>query len=359
MNPTLSSSSPCLAFLPLKPLSSSSSSAPFLAFPSPKPLTLRAYSATPDSVSVSKPNTKNPSFARKLQSFSKTAVLVGAAVLMVGKLSNFPAKADSAPTLVEQEPAFLEEKEAEENQTSPLLPPMIAQEDVFHKEKQGEKTQDPKPNQTPSLSEFLESDEDVIEAMKSLIYQKIENYEDEEALSILSRLVSAQPNVTDWKFLFGRLLGDMGQTEKARKVFEEVLQSNPFSYETLFENALLMDRCGEGEAVFKRLEELLALAREEKRVNEARDVRFIMAYLHFLHNNVDLALMSYQELAEEDPSDYKPYFCRGVIYKTLDMNDEAEEQFVKYDKLSPRRYQPEEHWSRRTPSSKTRNVRRR
>ncbi|KAK8661042.1 hypothetical protein V6N13_051944 [Hibiscus sabdariffa] len=121
---------------------------------------------------------------------------------------------------------------------------MITQEIAFVEEKEGEKTQDPKPKQTLSLSEFLESNDELAEELKSYIYQKIENHEDEEALSILNSLISAQPNVTHWKFLFGRLLGDMGQTEKARKVFEEILQSNPFSYETLFENALLMDRCG-------------------------------------------------------------------------------------------------------------------
>ncbi|KAE8654741.1 protein SLOW GREEN 1 [Hibiscus syriacus] len=249
MYPALATlSSPCLAFLPLKSLSSSASSASFLGFPSPKPLRLWACSAKPDSVPVSETNSWNRPLAQKLQSFAKTAVLVGATALMVGKFSNFPAKAEPAPAMVEREPAFREEKE------------------------EAEKTQDAKQKQTSPLSEFLESNEDAIEALGSLLYQNLENHEDEEALSILNRLVSAQPEVTDWKFLLARLLGEMGQKENARKVFEEILQSNPFSFEALFENALLMDRCGEGEAVLKRLEEALALAQEEKKAKEARDV---------------------------------------------------------------------------------------
>ncbi|KAK8522686.1 hypothetical protein V6N13_115644 [Hibiscus sabdariffa] len=362
MNLTLAAfSSPCLVFLPLKLLPSSSSSAPFLA---PKPLRLRACSAKPDSVPVLKPKCKNRSFAQKLQSFSKSAVLIGVAAFMVGKFSDFPAKADTAPAMVEQEPAFLEEeeeaaaeektREAEKKQASPVLLAMIAQEHAFVEEKEGEKTQDPKPKQTLSLSEFLESNEELVEVLKSYIHEKIENHEDEEAFSILNNLISAQPNVTHWKFLFGRLLFDMGQTEKARKVFDEILKSNPFNYETLFEYALLMDRCGEGEAVLKRLEEVLARAKEEEKVEEARDVRFIIAYMHFVQNNVDLGLMSYQELADDDPSDYKPYFCRGMIYKTLDMNDEAREQFLRCDKLEPRWNQVEGH--RRKPS-KTKSAR--
>ncbi|XP_039054770.1 protein SLOW GREEN 1, chloroplastic-like [Hibiscus syriacus] len=327
MYPALATlSSPCLAFLPLKSLSSSASSASFLGFPSPKPLRLWACSAKPDSVPVSETNSWNRPLAQKLQSFAKTAVLVGATALMVGKFSNFPAKAEPAPAMVEREPAFREEKE------------------------EAEKTQDAKQKQTSPLSEFLESNEDAIEALGSLLYQNLENHEDEEALSILNRLVSAQPEVTDWKFLLARLLGEMGQKENARKVFEEILQSNPFSFEALFENALLMDRCGEGEAVLKRLEEALALAQEEKKAKEARDVRFIIAQIQFLQNNVEGAFMTYQELAKEDPSDYRPYFCQGMIYTLLDRNDEAKEQFARYKKLSPRKHQVEGYL--RTPLSK-------
>ncbi|KAK8583038.1 hypothetical protein V6N13_069802 [Hibiscus sabdariffa] len=356
MNPALAAfSSPCLAFLPPKPLSSS---ALFSAFPSRRPLKLRACSAKPDPVPVSEQKSKNRPLAQKLQSFAKTAVLVGATGLMVGKFLNFPAKADSPPAMVEQEPVFLEEKvEAEktqdpkQKQTSRLSPEMVEEKSVFFDEKEvGEKTQDPKQKQTSPLSEFLESNEEAIEALKSLLYQKLENHEDEEALRILNRLVSAQPEVTDWKFLLARLFGDMGQTENARKMFEEILQSNPFSFEALFENALLMDRCGEGENVLKRLEEALALAQEEKKAKEARDVRFIIAQIYFLQNNVDGALTSYQELAKEDPSDYRPYFCQGMIYSLLDRNDEAKEQFAKYKKLSPRKHQVEGYL--RTPLSK-------
>ncbi|KAK8619556.1 hypothetical protein V6N13_135839 [Hibiscus sabdariffa] len=101
-------SSPCLAFLPSKSLSSS---ALFLAFPSRMTLKLRACSAKPDSVLVSEPNNKIRPLAQKLQSFVKMDVLVGATGLMVGKFFNFPAKADSSPAMVEQELAFFGSKD--------------------------------------------------------------------------------------------------------------------------------------------------------------------------------------------------------------------------------------------------------
>ncbi|GMY18030.1 protein SLOW GREEN 1, chloroplastic [Fagus crenata] len=124
--------------------------------------------------------------------------------------------------------------------------------------------------------------------------------------------IQAQPNVTEWKFLMARLSSDMGDTENARKVFEEILESNPLWFEALFENALLMDGVGK--------------------------------------KNVDEALKSYQELAKEDPNDFRPYFCQGMIYRLLDRNVEAREQFTKYRQLSPKKFEVEGYL--RTPLSR-------
>ncbi|XVF02937.1 hypothetical protein REPUB_Repub04eG0217700 [Reevesia pubescens] len=97
-----------------------------------------------------------------------------------------------------------------------------------------------------------------------------------------------------------------------------------------------MDRCGEGEAVIKRLEEALTIAQDDKKFNEARDVRLIMVQTQFLQKNVEEALKSYQELAKEDPSDFRPYFCPGMIYSLLDRKAETKEQFAKYMEIHQR-----------------------
>lgn len=136
-----------------------------------------------------------------------------------------------------------------------------------------------------------------------------------------------------------RLYNEMGDKENAHKVFEEILAVNPLSFEALFENALLMDRRGEGEAVIKRLEEALEVAERENKVKEARDVKFIMAQIQFLQKNVEESLKLYQELTNEDPNDFRPYFCRGMIYSLLDKNVEARDQFDKYKKLSPKKFE--------------------
>ncbi|KAG5024959.1 hypothetical protein JHK86_020873 [Glycine max] len=200
------------------------------------------------------------------------------------------------------------------------------------------------------LSDLLETNAEALAALKSLLQQKLELGEDDEALAILKRLITAQPDAADWKFLAARLTAETGDSDSARGYYEEVLAANPLSFEALFENALLMDRCGEGEAAMRRLEEALRVAEEDKMAKEARDVKLIMAQIMFLQKNVDEALVIYNQLTKEDPRDFRPYFCRGMIYSLLDRNEEAKEQFAKYRELSPKKFEVDGYL--RTPLSR-------
>ncbi|XP_061995104.1 protein SLOW GREEN 1, chloroplastic [Rosa rugosa] len=242
--------------------------------------------------------------------YAKAAILIGVTATVFHNSSKLLARADPPPpaTLTEEEEAAAPNQGQNETQASPL-------------------------------SDFLGSNSDAVDALKSLLQQKLENGEDDEALKILQRLAAAQPSVTEWKFLMARVLSEMGETGSARQVFEEILKSNPLSFEALFENALLMDRSGEGHAVIRRLEEALAVAEEENKAKEARDVKLIMAQIQFLQKNVEDALSSYNELVKEDPKDFRPYFCRGMIYSLLERNEEAKEQFEKYRQLSPKKFE--------------------
>ncbi|KAL3578271.1 hypothetical protein D5086_019775 [Populus alba] len=269
---------------------------------------------------ASSPSSSNDTFknplTQTLKTLSKTAILIGVTASMAGKFPALPAKAETPAALTEQNPTLEEEEEGIEKHQN----------------------QNQSDASTP-LEAFLESNAEAIESLKSLLQQKLEKGQDDDALNILKHLVSAQPEVTEWKFLMARLLNEMCRVQDARNVFEEILVANPLSFEALFENALLMERSGEGDAVIRRLREALDIAEEENKVKEARDVRLIMAQIQFLQKNVEEALESYQELSKEDPKDFRPYFCRGMIYSLLDRNEEAKEQFAKYRELSPKKFE--------------------
>ncbi|CAI0458369.1 unnamed protein product [Linum tenue] len=322
MNSTLATS-----FLHLKVPSSSSSLSSFNSTSQLPPLLNSTRIAHPQPSSIPTitaclPNPHPPLIIQRLKTLAKAAVLIAASASAAAHFSVLhPAKAEppaaAAATLAEKD------EDSSSSSSSSFASP---------------------------LSEFLVGNTEAVESLKSLLQQKLESREDEEALKILTRLVAAQPAAVEWKFLMARLYNEMGQSQNARKVFEEILSVNPLSFEALFENALLMDKSGEGEAVIARLENALQIAEEENKVKEARDVRLIMAQIQFLQKNIEEAMRIYQELSKEDPKDFRPYFCRGMIYSLLDKNEEAKQQFLKYRELSPKKFEVDGYL--RTPLSR-------
>lgn len=297
--------------------------------PSFRPLNSRNFAiikASSDCHSSSNSSSSPSNRNSLISSLKTTAAAIVFAAAVFGKFHQLPARA-----------------------SPPAPPPTLEkEEEILQEETQKGRIEEDQENSP--LTQFLESNSEAVQALKSLLQQKLEVGEDEEGLKILRKLSSAQPENTEWKFLMARLLNEMGKTQESREVFEEILAKNPLSFEALFENALLMDKCGEGAAVIRRLEEALRIAEEENKVKEARDVRFIMAQVQFLQKNVEEALTSYEELEKEDPKDFRPYFCKGMIYTLLDRNKEAREQFAKYRELSPKKFEVEGYL--RTPLSR-------
>ncbi|KAI3921033.1 hypothetical protein MKX01_036012 [Papaver californicum] len=255
------------------------------------------------------------SIIRKIKSTAGTLILSSATALMIGKLSSLPARAESPIAIVEE---LKEETKVESKET-------LSQELEITNESK--------------LPQFLESSPEAINALKSLVEQKLDIGEDEEVLAILKRIVEAQPNEVQWKFMMARVLNELGRIAESRMVFDEILREDPLCYEALLQNSLLMDQNGEGEAAMHRLEGALKLAVEEHKHESAREIRLIMAQLQFLQNKVENALNSYKVLANEDPSDYRPFFCLGCIYTLLELNDEAKMQFAKCHELNPEKFE--------------------
>ncbi|XP_058735637.1 protein SLOW GREEN 1, chloroplastic [Vicia villosa] len=297
-------------------------------FPPNLPLRLRHRRLTV------KAHSSNSPVIHHLKNIAGAAVFAAATATAALTFSPFPARAEPPPTLTE----VLPETEIETETDTALA------------------GGDTDTGITSPLSEFLETNYESSspEALKSLLQQKLDLGEDEEALKILKHLISSQPEVSDWKFLAARLTTEIGDTDSARSFYDEILKSNPLSFEALFENALLMDRCGEGDALIEQLEDAMRVALEDNKEKEGRDVRLIIAQILFLRKSVDEALGLYEILIKEDPNDFRPYFCRGVIYTLLDKNDEAKEQFAKYRELSPKKFEVDGYL--RTPLSKIKDF---
>ncbi|CAN1804176.1 protein SLOW GREEN 1, chloroplastic [Linum perenne] len=54
-----------------------------------------------------------------------------------------------------------------------------------------------------------------------------------------------------------------------------------------------------------------------------------------LQGYLEEGLSKFQDLIKEDPRDFRPYLCQGIIYSLMEKNDEAAEQFETYQSLVP------------------------
>ncbi|XP_071722781.1 protein SLOW GREEN 1, chloroplastic-like [Rutidosis leptorrhynchoides] len=202
------------------------------------------------------------------------------------------------------------------------LPP----EEVMEEKQQEKESSRTEARNDPLLSGFMDS---AFEQMNSLMKRHLESGDAEGAMKPLKRFFSMPPDAPEWKNVMARLL-NVGQTELARQLYEEMLSLKPFSVESWSDTDFTFDQVAKA-GVMRRLEEALTLVNEEEnKVKEARDVRLIMAHVRFLRKNVEEALESYRQLEIEDPSDIRTYYCQGIIYTLFDREEEAKEIFVKY-----------------------------
>ncbi|KAL3502227.1 hypothetical protein ACH5RR_036676 [Cinchona calisaya] len=153
--------------------------------------------------------------------------------------------------------------------------------------------------------------------LKILLGKKLKAGKNKECLEILQKFSSSQLENTDWKFLAARLLNEMGNTREAIELLSPVFAEEDLpSVLTVFELSLLVDLFEFGKQLKWLADNIReALEGDVKEMPEKEAVTFtrlFYAQLQFLLNNVDEALRIYEELGREDPSDFRPYFCKEL-----------------------------------------------
>ncbi|KAK9111159.1 hypothetical protein Scep_018678 [Stephania cephalantha] len=182
---------------------------------------------------------------------------------------------------------------------------------------------------------LLEMNPRDIEALKVVFYGKMREGKVGEGVKYVERLIEVQPEEVEWRLLRALCYEMMGDLSKAKRLFREILGERPLLVRALHGLALVMHKNKEGAAVFEMLDKALKLAQREKRVPEERNIRILIAQMHVIKGNLQKGLVEFQDLVNENPRDFRPYLCQGIVYSLLDRKKEAEEQFEIYRSLVP------------------------
>lgn len=177
---------------------------------------------------------------------------------------------------------------------------------------------------------------DDTEALRSLMEIRIKGRKLPEAIEVLDRLIELEPNENEWPLLKAQLYSYSGEFESARKGFEEILEKDPFRVEAY--HGLVMAHSESGnplDEVIKRIEAAMNKCKKEKKKSDLRDFKLLIAQIRVMEEKYVDALKVYDELVKEEPRDFRPYLCQGIIYTLMRKKDEAEKKFEQFRKLVP------------------------
>ncbi|XP_019243792.1 PREDICTED: protein SLOW GREEN 1, chloroplastic-like [Nicotiana attenuata] len=167
---------------------------------------------------------------------------------------------------------------------------------------------------------------------------KIKNKKMLDAISIIDKLIEVQPNESEWPLMKSHLYVNIGEVGLAKVGFNEILKKDPScveAYHGLVMAASQDESIEDLKGIEKMIEEGMKLCKKENKKTDLRDFKLLLAQIRVIEGKYEDALKVYGELVKEEPRDFRPYLCQGIIYTLLRKSNEAEKCFEKYRRLVP------------------------
>ncbi|KAF8727001.1 hypothetical protein HU200_019495 [Digitaria exilis] len=258
--------------------------------------------------------------------------LLVAGLLSLSGVRSFPALASAPPPT--QQPLEIEGRD--EQQKSEERKEQV--EDEVEKAKdevKEEQQEDQDDDEVRMYSAILSRNPGDVDALKCALYVKMRRADWRGALQYARGLRGAEPGEVEWRLMEAQLHELSGDLAEAEHHFREILAEDPLLVRALHGLALCMHKKLEGPTVFEMLENALQLAASEKRVQEERNIKLLITQMHVVMGQLDVASEKLQNLINEDPRDFRPHLCQGIVYALLDRKEDADRQFDIHGSLVP------------------------
>ncbi|KAJ0089058.1 hypothetical protein Patl1_31949 [Pistacia atlantica] len=196
-----------------------------------------------------------------------------------------------------------------------------------------------------NIQQHLSEHPEDVEALRSLMELKLKLRKLPEAIEVIDRLIELEPDEFEWPLLKCQVLSYSGDFEAAAKGFEEILQKDPIRVEAFHGLVMTYEDAGyKLKDLEKRIESAMQKCKKENKKSDLRDFKLLIAQIRVMESKHSEALKVYEELVKEEPRDFRPYLCQGIIYTLLKKNDEAEKQFEKFRRLVPKNHPYREYF---------------
>ncbi|XP_024539887.1 protein SLOW GREEN 1, chloroplastic-like [Selaginella moellendorffii] len=173
-------------------------------------------------------------------------------------------------------------------------------------------------------------------AYKALLSLRMENGEVREAIEVLGRMIELEPEHLEYRFMRARAYGLVGDVRHSREEFRELVEIQPFSAKALQGLALAMEKDGEDDSqVLEMIHAAIKNAIDQQQSFAARNFKMLLGQILTSQEKLTQALEQYEELTKEDPSDFRPYLCQGLLYDSLGEKEKAKECYKRFKELCP------------------------
>ncbi|XWS43680.1 hypothetical protein CRYUN_Cryun16bG0124100 [Craigia yunnanensis] len=200
-------------------------------------------------------------------------------------------------------------------------------------------------DQEKTIEEHLSQYPNDVEALRSLMEVRIKSKKLQQAIEVIDRLIALEPEDTEWPMLKAQIHSYGGDFELAKNEFEEILAKDPVRVEAFHGLVMAYSESGQKmKELEKRIEGAMEKCKTEKKNTDFRDFKLLIAQIRVIEGNHSEALKVYGGLVEEEPRDFRPYLCMGIIYSLMNKKDEAEKQFEKVRKLVPKNHPYREYF---------------
>ncbi|CAL4895401.1 unnamed protein product [Urochloa decumbens] len=235
------------------------------------------------------PSRKTPtvSVLSSVASTSRTLLfLLTAGLLSLSGVRTLPALASAPPPT--QQPQEIEEQDEQQESEERKQQVEVEKAEVKEREEQQDdvEEEEEEDDEVRMYSAILSRNPGDVDALKCALYAKMRRAGWGDALRYARGLRDAEPGEVEWRLMEAQLHELKGDLAEAERQFKEVLAEEP----------------------------LLVRA---------------------LHGQLDTASEKLHNLINEDPRDFRPHLCQGIVYALLDRKDDADKQFDIYRSLVP------------------------
>lgn len=190
------------------------------------------------------------------------------------------------------------------------------------------------------LEGYLAKHPEDVDALKMLLRVRMKTADFRAGLQVLDALIRLQPGEREWRFLRAQLLEYSGDLPAARQGFQEILSKEPFSARALQGLASVMRHSGEDSLILGMVESAVQLAAEQDKLADVANLKLLLGQLHALQGNVAEALAQYDSVLEQNPKDFRPYLCKGLVLSLTGEGEQAEALFRQFRQRCPKAYAP-------------------